>query len=169
MAKITRAQKWYVAGAAYRLNRQLISTGVFEPEDADDARLYRQFLQEFNSTQPLTQPMRAYRGIGQGTNTMGRGGFASASLDERVAESFVEVRLVKSPYSWEYGRMTEIRTGEYLVLDIQPGVRVMNIDGAQNEVVIEPDIEIEITNTIRSNGSKDQSTTIWMTIRKSKL
>lgn len=157
--KMTDAQRWYVAGAAYRLNRQLVQSGTFEPEDTKDAALHEQFVNEWECIDPLTENMTVYRGTEN--NKMGQGGYASASLSSEIADSFVRIRLVKK--GWDY---TETKTGEFLVLNIQSGVKVMKIPGCQQEVVIEPGVGIKITHITRNDSKNDKSSVVWMTVTK---
>ena len=143
------AQKWYVKGGAYRLN------GRPEALDRDEKKLAAEFVAMFDNITPLDNEMLLYRGVGNGTYTNQLGSYWSTSSDDKIAESFTEERLVNTRRGWR-----AIKTGEVLIIRVQPGVRVMEIGGVQREFVIERNVTVAETMR-RKNG---EMTYIWLTI-----
>lgn len=144
------AQKWYVKGGAYRLNRNP------QALDNKERKLAKNFTSQFDKLSPLSQPMQLYRGVGHGSYTSQIGQYWSTSENEDIAKSFTAEEL----YTDTLTRRTRCRAvGEVLIIDVQPGVRVMPIGGVQREWVIEKNVNV--TERRRSN---DGITWIWLTV-----
>lgn len=121
------AHRWYVRGGAYVLNGALADRS--DAMTAYDRRLARQFIAAFDQVRPLTEPMVLYRGVGRGSYVNQRGQYLSASDNIGVALAFTDHDLTVEPT----GRPRAIPSGEVLILDVQPGVRVLHIGGIQHE------------------------------------
>lgn len=154
-------QEWYVRGGAYRMNRAV--RGEANSMDARERKLARRFIAMFDEIEPLAEPMRLYRGIGAGSYLDQQGQYLSTSESWDIADSFTREDLVRDAVS---GRMRAVPAGEVLILDVQPGVRVMHIGGVQREWVIEADVELTETRRSTGNSRTDRSTRIWVTVTR---
>lgn len=155
------AQQWYVSGGAYRFNRAV--RGDANCMDTQERQHAKQFIAMFDQIEPLTEPMRLYRGIGAGSYTEQAGQYLSTSESWDIAESFTAETLVRDVVT---GRQRAVPTGEVLILDVQPGVRVMHIGGVQQEWVIEADVILTETRRSSADSRNDRSTRIWLTVTK---
>jgi len=143
------AQKWYVKGGAYRLNRNP------EAMDTEEQKMAHSFVKMFDKITPTDRALRLYRGVGNGTYQNQVGHYWSTSSSEGIAKSFTREEL----YQDVHGNLRARAIGEVLIIDVQPGVRVMHIGGVQQEYVIEREIEVTETNRVE-NGV----VWVWITV-----
>ena len=146
---MNNAQKWYVRGGAYRLNRNP------ESLDSEEKKLANQFCKMFDDITPISEDMRLYRGIGHGSYTDQAGSFWSTSASEDIAKSFTREEIYKN----SRGQRRARSVGEVLIIDVKPGVKVMNIGGVQREFVIDRNAV-----AIETNRVENGATWIWITV-----
>jgi hypothetical protein len=151
-AEIEEARAWYIKGGAYRLNNNQGSMDRYDREQA------KNFMATFNTIPPLEEPIQLFRGVGNGSYKNQIGQFWSTTSEESVAKSYTKVELYKDSHN----RWRERKAGEVLIINVQPGVRVMKMNNIDREYVIERDVAITETNRTIQNGI----TWIWITISK---
>ena len=150
--------RWYVRGGAYVLNNALAGRG--DAMTGEDRRLARRFIAEFDQVKPLTEPMVLYRGVGRGSYVNQRGQYLSASDNFNIALTFTDHDLTVEPS----GRPRAVPSGEVLILNVQPGVKVLHIGGIQREWVIDASARLTEVYRTTNDTPTDRSTRVWVIV-----